>query len=94
MNENQQGQPVYREVGVNYQHRPVSVGEWMITLLLMAIPLVNIIMLFVWAFSGSTNLSKANWAKATLLWTLIIIIVYAILAILFWGVFMAMMQMN
>jgi hypothetical protein len=94
MNENQQRQPVYQEVRTGYQQGPVSVGEWMITLLLMAIPLVNIIMLFVWAFSGNINLSKANWAKATLIWTLIIILFYAILAILFWGAFMAMMQMN
>ena len=28
----------------------MSVGEWMLTLLILALPLVNIIMLFVWAF--------------------------------------------
>lgn len=30
----------------------MSVKDWMITLLIMFIPLVNIIMLFVWAFGG------------------------------------------
>lgn len=31
------------------QHAPVlSVKDWMITILLLAIPLVNIVMLFVW----------------------------------------------
>jgi len=50
------------------EQRPVSVGEWMITFLLMCIPLVNLILLFVWAFGGGTPPSKANWAKAGLLW--------------------------
>ena len=46
----------------------VTLGDWMITILLSALPIVNIVMLFVWAFGSSTNPSKANWAKATLIW--------------------------
>ena len=60
---------------------PITVGDWVVTLLIMFIPLVNLIMLFVWAFSDGTNVSKANWAKATLIWMLIGIV----LGILFWG---------
>ncbi|MDQ0045871.1 heme/copper-type cytochrome/quinol oxidase subunit 2 [Paenibacillus polymyxa] len=60
---------------------PVSFKEWMISLLLMAIPVVGIIMLFVWAFSGSTNPSKANYAKAGLLWAAIVIVIYIIMAV-------------
>ena len=45
----------------------VSVGEWIVTFIVLAIPLVNIIMLFVWAFGGGVNLSKKNYAKATLI---------------------------
>ena len=47
---------------------PISIGQWMIVKLLMLIPLVNVIMLFVWAFDDSTPSSKANWAKASLIW--------------------------
>lgn len=50
---------------------PVSVGNWMLTMLLSAIPIVNIIMVLVWAFGSSTEQSKSNWAKATLIWVLI-----------------------
>lgn len=50
---------------------PVSIGDWFVTILLMAIPLVNLIMLLVWAFGGGTNESKANWAKASLIWMLV-----------------------
>lgn len=52
----------------------VSVGNWMLTLFLTFIPIVNIIMLIVWAVSASTPPSKSNWAKAMLLWMLIFII--------------------
>lgn len=44
----------------------------------MMIPLVNLIMLFVWAFGGS-NPSKANFAKASLMWALIGIVFYILL---------------
>lgn len=49
---------------------PMSVGEWMITMLIMLIPCVNIVMMFVWAF-GSGNKSRANYFKATLIWAAI-----------------------
>jgi cell division protein FtsW (lipid II flippase) len=49
----------------------VKTGDWVLTLFICAIPLIGIIMLFVWAFSGGTNPSKANWAKASLIWLVI-----------------------
>lgn len=67
---------------VNY---PVSVGDWFLTILITAIPIVGIVMLFVWAFGGGVNVNKANWAKASLLWALI----WGILAILLFGAFIA-----
>lgn len=60
----------------------VSVGEWMLTLLLTFIPIVNIIALIIWAFSSGTKPSKSNWAKATLLWMLIAIALGFTLAML------------
>lgn len=50
---------------------PMTVGDWMLTILLTLIPCVNIIMLFVWAFGGSAQQSKSNWAKAQLIWVAI-----------------------
>ncbi|SFE98412.1 hypothetical protein SAMN04487969_110182 [Paenibacillus algorifonticola] len=70
----------------NHLAEPVSFKEWMITMLLYAIPLVNIIMLFVWAFGGNTKISKANFAKAALVWTAIGIV----LSILWIAVFGAL----
>lgn len=61
--------------------QPVSVGEWILTLLIASIPLINLIMLFVWAFGSNTKLSKANWAKATLIWIVIAIAFYFIVIV-------------
>jgi len=69
--------------------RPVSVGDWMLTIFLMAIPIVNFILLFVWAFGSNTAPSKANWAKATLIWMLIGIALWVVLAVLFGAAFLA-----
>ena len=41
-----------------------SVTDWVITLFITYIPLVNIIMLLIWAFDSETPLNKKNWAKA------------------------------
>ena len=60
----------------------VTVGEWMITLLLTAIPCVNLIMLLVWAFGGGAKKSKSNWAKATLIFMLISLAISLILGII------------
>lgn len=50
---------------------PVTFGDWMLSILLMTIPCVNLIMMFVWAFGSGTKKSKANYFKAVLVWTLI-----------------------
>jgi len=60
----------------------VSVGNWFVTILLMAIPIVNIILLFVWAFGSNTPECKANWAKASLIWFAIAIVFYVLFALI------------
>lgn len=65
----------------DHENAPVSLGNWMLTLLLTFIPLVNLIMLLVWAFSSSTPPSKANWAKAALLWMVIFFAISILLAL-------------
>ena len=47
--------------------QPLSVKDWVITLIIASIPIVQIIMLFVWGFGSNTNLNKANWSKAVLI---------------------------
>jgi hypothetical protein len=59
----------------------VSIGEWLVTMLISAIPLVNVVMLFVWAFGSNTKISKANWAKATLIFLVIAFVFYLVVIV-------------
>lgn len=54
----------------------MSIGEWFVTILITSIPLVGLIMLFVWGFGSNPNTTKANWAKATLIWYGIAIVLF------------------
>lgn len=66
-------------------YKPVTVGNWMLTALLLGIPVVNIVLLFVWAFGNNTPVSKANFAKATLIWGLISLVGYVLFLFAFGG---------
>ena len=48
-------------------YKPLTIGNWIITMIILAIPLVNIIMLIVWAATGSTHPSKKSFAQAYLI---------------------------
>lgn len=63
-------------------YQPMSIGDWIITLIITYIPLVGFIMLFVWAFGDGTHPSKKTWAQASLIMMVIVIV----LMIVFFGV--------
>ena len=77
--ENETTQP--NPVNGMQQYIPMSVGDWIITSLIFAIPIVGFVMLFVWGFGSNTQPSKANWAKATLIMIGISIVIF----LLFFG---------
>ncbi len=66
----------------HYRYPIITVGDWMITMLIMSIPVLNMIMLFIWGFSSESNPNKANWAKASLLWMAIIIGIYILVLLI------------
>ena len=72
------------------QSNHMSVGNWFWTIFISGLPLIGLIMLFVWGFSSETDPSKKNWAKAMLLFQLIALIFVFFLFTL--GVFGAMMN--
>ena len=58
---------------------PVSVGQWMLTTLLLCIPLVGIIYFIILAIGGpNTKKSLTNYARASLVWLLIIFAFYIV----------------
>ena len=79
-----QGQ-VYQAPVNNYSNKDevVTLGEWIIALLVMCVPCVNVVMMFVWAFGSSTKKSKSNFFKAALIMYAIFIVLY----LLFWIIF-------
>lgn len=81
----------------NQNNQIMSVKDWFITVFIAAIPLVGLIMLFVWAFGSSTNATRTNWAKALLLWYAVIFVLYILIAVIFGAAFltgMSDMDMN
>lgn len=76
--------PILTEVKQNEELRvdsnaPMSVGSWLLTLILISIPLVNIVLLFWWSFSAETPVNKANFAKAALIMSAITILLYLVM---------------
>ncbi|HBD65203.1 MAG TPA: hypothetical protein DC038_12310 [Clostridiales bacterium] len=67
----------------------VSIKEWLITILILSIPIVNIVMIFVWAFGSGTKTSKSNYFKANLIIVVIsffiFILLYAIMSSTAWS---------
>ena len=63
-------------------NKPMTVGNWLLTYLTLIIPIVNIVMPFIWAFSSNTNVHKSTWAKALLIWLAIITALYLIIFVI------------
>ena len=54
---------------VNHTREPelapvMSFGDWLVTLIVSSIPVANIIVLLIWAFSPQTNPNRRNFALA------------------------------
>lgn len=47
--------------------KPLTTGEWFVTILVLGLPMVGLVMHFIWAF-GEGNRSRRNFCRAALLW--------------------------
>ncbi len=56
--------------------KPITFLEWLGSYLLLIVPFVNIIMLFIWAFSYNTPVTKRNWARVTLIAMAILFVLF------------------
>jgi heme/copper-type cytochrome/quinol oxidase subunit 2 len=65
----------------------ISTGEWVLYIFLFSIPLINIIILCVWAFGSQTNPTKTNFGRAGLIWIVIWIVLYVIFGLFVFSVF-------
>ncbi|MCF7848880.1 MAG: hypothetical protein K9M45_08530 [Kiritimatiellales bacterium] len=61
----------------DHNDRPMTTGGWLLTMLLLIIPVVNIILYIVWA-CGVGNRSRVTYCRAGLLWMLIGALIYVV----------------
>ena len=83
----------YREPETDLEE-PISMGEWLVTMLLMLIPCVNIVLMFVWAFSSKEKKSESNYFKAALIFAAIVLVLYIILIAIFGVAITSMINSN
>ncbi|MEG1069644.1 MAG: zinc-ribbon domain-containing protein [Ruthenibacterium sp.] len=72
--------PTYR---APHNDDPVTMGEWMLDLIVLNIPLLGFIMTFVWGFGTSAKPSLRNFARAMLVFKVILFILTVLLIVLF-----------
>lgn len=70
----------------------VSTKDWVITLIIAAIPIVGFVMLFVWGFGSGTNENKANWAKGALIMIAVFIALYLLFFMIFGAAILSQMS--
>ncbi len=63
--------------------RPLTMGEWVLTILAPMIPCVGIIFYFVWAFSKTGNINRRNYCRASLIITGVCLLIYIVFIAIF-----------
>lgn len=62
--------------------KPMTIKDWLITYLLMLIPIANIVLVFIWAFGSNVNKSKKTYFQASLIMMGIVILLYIVFGII------------
>ena len=73
--------------------RELSVGDWILTLIVLGIPLVNVVMYLYWAFSSSVHPTRRNFSRASMVLFVVGAVLYVVLVFLI-GVGTASMSSN
>lgn len=62
----------------------MTVADWMLTILLVSIPIVGIVLMIIWA-CGVGNTTRVNFCRALLMWVGILILISIIMKIGFFS---------
>jgi|GEM_PF-1097702 len=73
----------------NILQKPLTVGDWILTIILLSIPLVGFVFLLYWALSSSSNINRKNYCIAVLIIGLIFTAL--LIALVIMGVFAGLM---
>ncbi len=66
---------------------PITVGGYLIMFLVMCIPVVNLVVLLLWAFGKNGNVNRRNFSRAALIYIAIGIVLSISAALFFVGIF-------
>lgn len=93
MNDYQQPEPIRQYDLPPAPEAPVmSLMDWVVVLILTALPIVNIIMLIIWTVGENVNPNKKNYARAALIMTAISIVFFVAFMGRMLGTFLSMME--
>lgn len=67
---------------INDLNRPLTVGDWVITLIILSIPVVNLIFLLYWALSSNSNVNRKNLCIAYLILMAIFILIALVFGVI------------
>lgn len=59
---------------------PLSMGNWLTTFMISDIPIVGLVCLLIWSFSKSTPLNKKDYCRSRIVYKLIFVVIYLVLA--------------
>ena len=62
---------------------PLSMGEWLLTILAGLVPCVGIVLYFIWAFGANTNINRKNYSRAMLIVMAVVIVLYTLFFVVF-----------
>ena len=65
---------------------PMSIGDWIITYIVLIIPLLNIVMFFYWILSSTANVNRKNYLLASLIIWLVLFVSGFLIVMLLGGV--------
>lgn len=62
---------------------PLSMGQWVLTILAAFIPCAGTILYLVWAFSKNGNINRRNYCRAALIIQCVVLLLYLVFVIVF-----------
>ena len=67
----------------NYRRgKPMTTNKWIGILLLLTVPLVNIYFIIYWAFIQKVSMTRRNFSRALIIWSIIVALITILLLII------------
>jgi len=79
---------------VGSSNEAMSVGQWILTILVGIIPCVGLIMYIVWAVSSNGNSNRKNYCIASLIVSTILVVITIVMYVAFFAVIIAALGME